>query len=159
MSPLGVPRSPNWKGRVRPKWVKPVQLQLVNQGGILLTEGRTFSSAFIVAFKDIDRRSVEKGRGTNALPITSLRRNAASDFSVSRHPGFVGRHVHFRESAFRDNYAAPRHPIYLAKSGIPIKDLESGNGFVQFNKYPQGQCNDVRNIMDCLYGYHYCDFP
>ncbi|GFV81237.1 integrase catalytic domain-containing protein [Trichonephila clavipes] len=33
-----------------------------------------------------------------------------SDFSVSRHLGFDGRHVHFRESAFRDNYAAPRHP-------------------------------------------------
>ncbi|GFS90193.1 retrovirus-related Pol polyprotein from transposon 412 [Trichonephila clavipes] len=82
-------------------------------GGILLTEGRTFSSAFIVAFKDIDRRSVEKGRGTNVLPITSPRRNAASDFSVSRHPGFDGRHVHFRESAFRDNYAAPRHPEVL----------------------------------------------
>ncbi|GFV79127.1 hypothetical protein TNCV_2613131 [Trichonephila clavipes] len=48
-----------------------LQLQLVNQGGILLTEGRTFSNAFIVAFKDIDKRSVEKRRGTNALPITS----------------------------------------------------------------------------------------
>ncbi|GFW16387.1 hypothetical protein TNCV_442621 [Trichonephila clavipes] len=81
-------------------------------GGIILTEGRTFSNAFIVAFKDIDKREVEKKKGTNALPITSLsRRNAASDFSVSRHPGFDGRHVHFRESAFRDNYAAPRHPV------------------------------------------------
>ncbi|GFX05725.1 uncharacterized protein TNCV_3198421 [Trichonephila clavipes] len=43
--------------------------------------------------------------------ITSPRRSAASDFSVSRHPGFDGRHVHFQESAFRDSYAAPRHPV------------------------------------------------
>ncbi|GFT43314.1 hypothetical protein TNCV_2521491 [Trichonephila clavipes] len=82
-------------------------------GEILLTEGKTFSNAFIVAFKDIDRRSVERSRGTNALPVTSPppRRNAASDYSVSRHPGFDGRRVHFRESAFRDNYAAPKHPV------------------------------------------------
>ncbi|GFX38302.1 hypothetical protein TNCV_3813481 [Trichonephila clavipes] len=40
-------------------------------GGILLKEGRMFSNAFIVAFKDIYKRSVEKRRGTNALPITS----------------------------------------------------------------------------------------
>ncbi|GFY13421.1 hypothetical protein TNCV_1802921 [Trichonephila clavipes] len=40
------------------------------------------------------------------------RRSAASEFSVFRHPGthpFDRRHVHFQESAFRDNYAAPRH--------------------------------------------------
>ncbi|GFU61391.1 hypothetical protein TNCV_3404791 [Trichonephila clavipes] len=43
----------------------------------------------------------------------SPRRSAASDFSVFRHPGthsFDRRNVHFQESAFRDNYAAPRHP-------------------------------------------------
>ncbi|GFT87412.1 retrovirus-related Pol polyprotein from transposon 412 [Trichonephila clavipes] len=66
-----------------------------------------------INLRDIDRRSVERSRGANALPITSPRRNAASDYSVSRHPGFDGRHVHFRESAFRDNYAAPRHPEVL----------------------------------------------
>ncbi|GFS77888.1 hypothetical protein TNCV_2027771 [Trichonephila clavipes] len=64
-----------------------------------------------INLRDIDRRSVERNRGTNALPVTSPRRNAASDYSVSRHPGFDGRRVHFRESAFRDNYAAPRHPV------------------------------------------------
>ncbi|GFT27924.1 hypothetical protein TNCV_2898461 [Trichonephila clavipes] len=40
------------------------------------------------------------------------RRKAASEFSVFRHPvtpSFDRRHVHFQESAFRDNYAAPRH--------------------------------------------------
>ncbi|GFT14713.1 hypothetical protein TNCV_632821 [Trichonephila clavipes] len=40
-------------------------------GGTILTEGRTFSSAFIGEFKDIDRRNVERDRGTNALPVTS----------------------------------------------------------------------------------------
>ncbi|GFU54893.1 hypothetical protein TNCV_1464011 [Trichonephila clavipes] len=30
-----------------------------------------FKSAFIVEFKDIDRRNVERDRGTNALPVTS----------------------------------------------------------------------------------------
>ncbi|GFY16406.1 hypothetical protein TNCV_2350491 [Trichonephila clavipes] len=106
----------------------PVQLQLVNQGEILLTEGKTFSNAFIVAFKDIDRRSVERSRGTNALPVTSPRRNAASKYSVSSHPGLDGRHVHFRESAFRDNYAAPRHPVRGSHTN-------SGNrGFQRYNR-------------------------
>ncbi|GFU77035.1 hypothetical protein TNCV_1517131 [Trichonephila clavipes] len=40
-------------------------------GGILLTEGRMFSNTFIVEFRDIDKRSVEKGGGTRTLPITS----------------------------------------------------------------------------------------
>ncbi|GFV01108.1 hypothetical protein TNCV_1010291 [Trichonephila clavipes] len=75
-------------------------------GGNFLTEGRMFSNVFIVAFKDIDKRSVERRSEINAQPITS-----PSDFSVSRHPGFDGRHVHFQESAFRDNYSAPRHPV------------------------------------------------
>ncbi|GFW59222.1 uncharacterized protein TNCV_2781531 [Trichonephila clavipes] len=42
----------------------------------------------------------------------SPRGNAASEFSVFRHPSthsFDRRRVHFQESAFRDNYAAPRH--------------------------------------------------
>ncbi|GFW44311.1 hypothetical protein TNCV_1747401 [Trichonephila clavipes] len=40
-------------------------------GGIFLTEGRMFSNVFIVAFKDIDKRSVERSRGTFVQPITS----------------------------------------------------------------------------------------
>ncbi|GFX67460.1 hypothetical protein TNCV_3463491 [Trichonephila clavipes] len=79
-------------------------------GGNFLTEERMFSNVFIVAFKDIDKRSVERRSEINAQPITSPPEKRASDFSVSRHPGFDGRHVHFQESAFRDNYAAPRHP-------------------------------------------------
>ncbi|GFV13405.1 hypothetical protein TNCV_1082451 [Trichonephila clavipes] len=50
----------------------------------------------------------------NVQPITSPPpwRSIASDFSVFRPPGthsFDRRHVHFQESAFRDNNAAPRH--------------------------------------------------
>ncbi|GFW08252.1 transposon Tf2-9 polyprotein [Trichonephila clavipes] len=33
----------------------------------------------------------------------------ASDYSISSHPGLDGRHVHFRESDFSDNYAASRN--------------------------------------------------
>ncbi|GFX86428.1 transposon Tf2-8 polyprotein [Trichonephila clavipes] len=40
------------------------------------------------------------------------RRNAASEY-FSNHPGSEGRHVHFRESDFSDNYAASRHPEVL----------------------------------------------
>ncbi|GFY22880.1 hypothetical protein TNCV_2181411 [Trichonephila clavipes] len=97
-------------------------------GGTILTEGRTFSSAFIVEFKDIDRRNVERNRGTRTLPVTSPRRNAASDYSISSHPGLDGRHVHFRESALRDNYAAPRHSVRGSHTN-------SGNrGFQRYNR-------------------------
>ncbi|GFT77583.1 hypothetical protein TNCV_4009281 [Trichonephila clavipes] len=40
-------------------------------GGIFFAEWRPFSNVFIVAFKDIGKRSVEKRRGTNVEPITS----------------------------------------------------------------------------------------
>ncbi|GFS63734.1 hypothetical protein TNCV_1127751 [Trichonephila clavipes] len=71
-----------------------------------------FKCAFIVEFKDIDRRNVERDRGTNALPVSSPpRRNAASEYSFSSNPGPGGRHVHFKESTLRDNYAAPRHSV------------------------------------------------
>ncbi|GFU81643.1 hypothetical protein TNCV_4927741 [Trichonephila clavipes] len=70
-----------------------------------------FKCAFIVEFKDIDRRNVEGDRGTNALPVVSPPwRKAASEY-FSNHPGSEGRHVHFRESTLCDNYAAPRHSV------------------------------------------------
>ncbi|GFW65163.1 hypothetical protein TNCV_394291 [Trichonephila clavipes] len=53
----------------------------------------------------------KKQRDIRSANYQPPRRSAASDFSVSRHPGFDGRHVHFQESTFRDNYAAPRHPV------------------------------------------------
>ncbi|GFY01474.1 hypothetical protein TNCV_2606611 [Trichonephila clavipes] len=45
--------------------------------------------------------------------------NAASEFSVFRHPStpsFDRRRVHFHDSAFRDNYAAPRHSANVSQS-------------------------------------------
>ncbi|GFX97981.1 retrovirus-related Pol polyprotein from transposon 412 [Trichonephila clavipes] len=49
----------------------------------------------------------KRQRDERAARYQPPRRNAAS----SPRPG--GRHVHFRESAFRDNYAAPRHSEVL----------------------------------------------
>ncbi|GFU73236.1 hypothetical protein TNCV_493611 [Trichonephila clavipes] len=76
-------------------------------GGDLFNRRETVSNVFIVAFKDIGKRSVEKRSGTNVQPNTGPpRRSAASEFSVFRHPGthsFDRRHVHLEESAFRDN--------------------------------------------------------
>ncbi|GFV13671.1 hypothetical protein TNCV_5009541 [Trichonephila clavipes] len=46
------------------------------------------------------------------------RGNAAGEFSVFRHPSthsFDQRRVHFHESAFRDNYAAPRHSANVSQ--------------------------------------------
>ncbi|GFT52059.1 hypothetical protein TNCV_466701 [Trichonephila clavipes] len=48
-----------------------VQLRLVKQVGNFLTEGRLFSNVSIVAFKDIDKRSVERRSETTVQPITS----------------------------------------------------------------------------------------
>ncbi|GFW92108.1 hypothetical protein TNCV_2153871 [Trichonephila clavipes] len=76
---------------------------------INLRVGR-LQEASSVTTRKTDKRSVERRSEINAQPITSPPEKRASDFSVSRHPGFDGRHVHFQESAFRDNYAAPRHP-------------------------------------------------
>ncbi|GFV81743.1 hypothetical protein TNCV_1703981 [Trichonephila clavipes] len=46
------------------------------------------------------------------------RRNAASEYSFSSNPGPGGRHVHFRKSTLRDNYAAPRHSVRPRHSGF-----------------------------------------
>ncbi|GFY00078.1 retrovirus-related Pol polyprotein from transposon opus [Trichonephila clavipes] len=51
----------------------------------------------------------KKQRDERAARYQHPRRNADSEYSFSSHPGSEGRHVHFRESAFRDNYAAPGH--------------------------------------------------
>ncbi|GFS88193.1 hypothetical protein TNCV_3149571 [Trichonephila clavipes] len=80
-------------------------------GGNYFNRRESVFKCSIVEFKDIDRRNVERDRGTNALPVTSPRRNAASEYSFSSNPRPGGRHVHFRESTLRDNYAAPRHSV------------------------------------------------
>ncbi|GFW25894.1 hypothetical protein TNCV_2425821 [Trichonephila clavipes] len=73
---------------------------------INLRVGRLQEASSVTARK----RSVKKKRNERTANYQPPRRSAASDFSVSRHPGFDGRHVHSQESAFRDNYAALRHP-------------------------------------------------
>ncbi|GFV76615.1 hypothetical protein TNCV_4728351 [Trichonephila clavipes] len=49
----------------------------------------------------------KRQRDERAARYQSPRRNAASEYFLN-HPGSEGRHVHFRESTLRDNYAAPR---------------------------------------------------
>ncbi|GFY26005.1 hypothetical protein TNCV_1917551 [Trichonephila clavipes] len=64
---------------------------------------------------DIGKRSVEKEDGRTQSQLPTPRGNAASEFSVFRHPSthsFDRRRDHFQESAFRDNYAAPRHSTH-----------------------------------------------
>ncbi|GFW91850.1 hypothetical protein TNCV_4080101 [Trichonephila clavipes] len=67
-------------------------------------------------------------RDENAARYQPPRRIAASDYSISCHPGLDGRHVHFRESDFRDSYAAPKHPVRGSHTN-------SGNrGFQRYNR-------------------------
>ncbi|GFU37736.1 hypothetical protein TNCV_1466061 [Trichonephila clavipes] len=92
----------------------PPHLSLKAKLNFNLVVKRLQEASTVTAHKT-GKRSVEKRRGTNVEPITSPpnpRRNAASEFSVFGHPSTHSsdrRHVHFQESAFRDNYAAPRH--------------------------------------------------
>ncbi|GFX54338.1 integrase catalytic domain-containing protein [Trichonephila clavipes] len=51
----------------------------------------------------------KRQRDERAARYQPPRRNAASEYSFSSSPRPGGRHVHFRESTLRDNYAAPRH--------------------------------------------------
>ncbi|GFW92675.1 retrovirus-related Pol polyprotein from transposon 17.6 [Trichonephila clavipes] len=74
----------------------------------------------------------KKQRDENAARYQPPRRNAASDYSISSHPGLDGRHVHFRESAFRDNYAAPRHPYNTP--ALFVKQKEKWRLVLDFRK-------------------------
>ncbi|GFY19273.1 uncharacterized protein TNCV_4226371 [Trichonephila clavipes] len=53
----------------------------------------------------------KRQRDERAARYQPPRRNAASEYSSSSSPRPGGRHVHFRESTLRDNYAAPRHSV------------------------------------------------
>ncbi|GFX80197.1 hypothetical protein TNCV_2642131 [Trichonephila clavipes] len=56
------------------------------------------------------KKKRDEGRANYQTP----QRNTASEFSVFRHPSTHSsdrRHVHFQESAFRNNYAASRHSV------------------------------------------------
>ncbi|GFT89361.1 hypothetical protein TNCV_4386511 [Trichonephila clavipes] len=92
-----------------------------------------------INLRDIDRRSVEKGRGTRTLPI----RNAASDYSVSRHPGFDGRHVHFRESAFRDK----RYIKNFAKRALPLTNLLRKDTPFEWTSETQEAFDDIKKAI------------
>ncbi|GFW62730.1 retrovirus-related Pol polyprotein from transposon 17.6 [Trichonephila clavipes] len=63
----------------------------------------------------------KRQRDERAARYQPPRRNAASEYSFSSSPRPGGRHVHFRESAFRDNYAAPRHSKDFNLSGLDNK--------------------------------------
>ncbi|GFW15533.1 hypothetical protein TNCV_4656731 [Trichonephila clavipes] len=66
-----------------------------------------------VTARKTGKRNVEEKERKNANRIPNPPwGNAAGEFSVFRHPNthsFDQRRVHFHDSAFRDNYAAPRH--------------------------------------------------
>ncbi|GFT00408.1 hypothetical protein TNCV_1981501 [Trichonephila clavipes] len=53
----------------------------------------------------------KRQRDERAARYQPPRRNAASEYSSSSSPRPGGRHIHFRESTLRDNYAAPRHSV------------------------------------------------
>ncbi|GFV70094.1 retrovirus-related Pol polyprotein from transposon 17.6 [Trichonephila clavipes] len=66
----------------------------------------------------------KRQRDERAARYQPPRRNAASEYSFSSSPRPGGRHVHFRESTLRDNYAAPRHSFKKRISTSKIADLE-----------------------------------
>ncbi|GFV79290.1 hypothetical protein TNCV_71581 [Trichonephila clavipes] len=81
-------------------------------GGTILTEERTFSKCFYCGIQGHRQAECRKRqRDERAARYQPPRRNAASEYSFSSSPRPGGRHVHFGESAFRDNYAAPRHSV------------------------------------------------
>ncbi|GFS59843.1 hypothetical protein TNCV_2806521 [Trichonephila clavipes] len=103
----------------------------------------------------------KRRRDKNAAHYQPPRRNAASEYSVSSHPGLDGRHVHFRESTFRDNYAAPRYPefvgcvSYPTEKGDAFPRLEEGIapvntscfGEKEESKVQRGRRNDIRRFV------------
>ncbi|GFW59123.1 hypothetical protein TNCV_2780541 [Trichonephila clavipes] len=81
-------------------------------GGDIFRRKETVFKCFYCGFQGHRQAECKKRGWTNVEPINSPPGNAASEFSVFRHPcthSFDLRHVYFQESAFRDNYAAPRH--------------------------------------------------
>ncbi|GFW38869.1 gypsy retrotransposon integrase-like protein 1 [Trichonephila clavipes] len=85
--------------------------------------------------------------------------NAASEFSVFRHPStqyFDRQRVHFQESAFRDNYAAPRHSAngFLSNKNPSSKILRWKLALEEFNydiHYIRGSLNSVADhLSPCI---------
>ncbi|GFU49547.1 hypothetical protein TNCV_1590861 [Trichonephila clavipes] len=100
-------------------------------GGDLFRRRETVFKCFYCGFQGHRQAECRKKRmDERRANYQSPRRNVASEFSVFRHPSTHSsdrRHVHFQESAFRDNYAAPRH---LA-NGSQTRD-RGGNGNLNF---------------------------
>ncbi|GFT54295.1 hypothetical protein TNCV_2467911 [Trichonephila clavipes] len=89
-------------------------------GGGLFRRRETVFKCFYCGFEEHKQAECRKRRAeerkTNYQPPWG---NAAGEFSVFRQPNthsFDQRRVHFHESAFRDNYAAPRHSANVSQS-------------------------------------------
>ncbi|GFS68186.1 hypothetical protein TNCV_439331 [Trichonephila clavipes] len=82
-------------------------------GGVPFSRRETVFKCFYCGFQGHRQAECRKKRmDERRANYQPSRRDAAGEFSVFRHPSthsFDRRHVHFQESAFRDNYAAPRH--------------------------------------------------
>ncbi|GFT68966.1 hypothetical protein TNCV_1804821 [Trichonephila clavipes] len=91
-----------------------------NTGGGLFRRRETVFKCFYCGFEGHKQAKCRKRRAeerkTNYQPPWG---NAAGEFSVFRPPNthsFDQRRVHFHESAFRDNYTAPRHSANVSQS-------------------------------------------
>ncbi|GFW83633.1 hypothetical protein TNCV_2204821 [Trichonephila clavipes] len=81
-------------------------------GGDLFNRRETVFKCFYCGIQGHRQAECRKKWDERRANYHPPRRSAASEFSVFRHPSthsFDRRHVHFQKSAFRDNYAAPRH--------------------------------------------------
>ncbi|GFW51037.1 transposon Tf2-9 polyprotein [Trichonephila clavipes] len=125
-------------------------------GGDLFNRRETVFKCFYCCIQGHRQAECRKRSGTNVQPITSPWRSAASEFSVFRHPGthsFDRRHVHFQESAFRDNYAAPRHSArgrYIknfAKRAFPLTNLLRKDTPFEWTSETQEAFDDIKKAI------------
>ncbi|GFX86169.1 hypothetical protein TNCV_2560511 [Trichonephila clavipes] len=84
--------------------------QIANDERTGLSPSQTETSVISALTNKLQEINLRVERLQEASSVTA--RKTASEFSVFRHPSthsFDRQHVHFQESAFGDNYAAPRH--------------------------------------------------
>ncbi|GFT86574.1 hypothetical protein TNCV_3247381 [Trichonephila clavipes] len=79
-------------------------------GGNYFNRRESVFKCFYCGIQGHRQAECRKTEGRTRCPLPAPRRNAASEY-FSNHTGSEGRHVHFRESTLRDNYAAPRHSV------------------------------------------------
>ncbi|GFY33100.1 retrovirus-related Pol polyprotein from transposon 17.6 [Trichonephila clavipes] len=105
-------------------------------GGEFFNRRETIFKCFYCGIQGHRQAECRKRSGINVQPVTSPPpEKRAGDFSVFRHPGthsFDRRNVHFQESAFRDNYAAPRHPYNTP--ALFVKQKEKWRLVLDFRK-------------------------